>query len=88
MIALEHRVARWGTRNYSGDRAPTNTNPITIKGDAETYPETRVGKSISLEVSHGQRTLVRGNYDVEDRKVITKSQYTKEEQRVEGEINR
>ncbi|KAA2239860.1 hypothetical protein F0L74_27115 [Chitinophaga agrisoli] len=86
MIALEHRVARWGTRDYSGDHAPTAFKPITIKGKAVTHADNRVGKSISLEVSHGGTKVASGDYNVEDQTVITKSEYAAEEKRVDDEI--
>lgn len=86
MIALEHRVARWGTRDYSGEHAPSSFNPITITGMTRTYPNTRVGKSINVTVHHGAKQVASGDYNVEEQTVITKSQYTTEEKRVEDEI--
>jgi hypothetical protein len=87
MIALEHRVALWGKQDYKGDFEPTASNPITITGEAEVYPNTYVGKSIRLEVKHGTKKVSSGDYDLDSQTVITRSQYEDEEKRVGSEID-
>jgi hypothetical protein len=89
MIALEHRVANWGSINYRGDFRPTPDTPVQIETLATVNPtKTQVGDRIEMKVTHGGKTVVTGDYAAASLQVITKSQYATEETRVGTEIDR
>lgn len=86
MIALEHRIARWGLRDYHGENAPTLANPIAITTEAGVARGTHAATRVRMQVQQGGRTIVTGEYDATDQRVITKSQYAEEEQRVDAAV--
>ncbi|NQZ10679.1 MAG: DUF4157 domain-containing protein [Algicola sp.] len=89
MIALEHRVANWGTFSYDKEFKPTADNPIEIKTTATVNPKnSHVGNKIKMVVKHGAKKVVEGEYEAANQTVITKKQYEAEEERVAAEIDK
>lgn len=88
MIALEHRVALWGKKDYAGTFKPTPQTPVKIEGDAYLYRNSFVGKLIVLRVFHGDKLVLERSYQALRPDVITKAQYKLAQASIETDIEK
>jgi hypothetical protein len=86
MIALEHRVARWGQKGYVGTFRPTPETPVKIVGIAVLTDLGYIAKQIILLVYHGTTLVARAQYATLQPTVLTKSRYKQAEAEIEDSI--
>jgi hypothetical protein len=88
MIALEHRIALWGSRAYKGSFRPTPKNPLKIVGIAVLEGSGFVAKQIIMLVYYGNALVLRREYATLQETFLTKTKYKQAEQGIEADIEK